>query len=192
MFVFLTQNKNKDFIIMKLKNYIMTAMLLFAIAAIPVGCQKKLPDGFPTNLVSFDVKLTHNGSPVKGAAVSFLLEGGNSSYLVTAYTNANGVAKMETTMNVFSKSGVPAGTYAAVITHAPEPSSKLANAAELGKMSNAELDAYSKKIDAEIAAMPHPVPKEWSNIKTTPVKITVPEKGGSVTIEITDPKTFVQ
>jgi hypothetical protein len=40
--------------------------------------------------------------------------------------------------------------------------------------------------------MPHPVPEEWGNIQTTPIKITVPEKGGSATIEITDSKTFVQ
>jgi hypothetical protein len=172
------------------KNYIITVMFLFVLA-VQTGCQQKLPDGFPTKLVSFDVKLTRDGSPVKRAAVSFLLEGGNSPYLVTAYTNANGTAKMETTMNVFSQSGVPSGTYAAVITHTPKSPSELSNA-DLSKMSNEEVTAYCKKIDAEIAAMPHPVPKEWSNIKTTPVKIAVPEKGGSVTIEITDPKTFVQ
>jgi hypothetical protein len=173
------------------KNYIITLMFLFVLA-IQTGCQQKLPDGFPEKLVPFEVKLTHDGLPMKGAAVSFLWEGGNSPYLVIAYTNASGVAKMETTMNIFSKSGVPSGTYTVVVTHAPEPSSKLANAAELSKMSNAELSAYTKKIDAEIAAMPHPVPQEWGDIKTTPVKITVPENGGSVTIEITDPKTFVQ
>jgi hypothetical protein len=172
------------------KNYIITVMFLFVLA-VQIGCQQKLPDGFPTKLVSFDVKLIHNGSPVKGAAVSFLLEGGNSPYLVTAYTNANGVAKMETTMNVFSQSGVPSGTYAAVITHTPESPSRISNA-ELSKMSNDEITAYTKKIDAEIAAMPHPVPKEWGNIKTTPVKIIVPEKGGTITIEITDPQTHQQ
>ncbi|MDR1142356.1 MAG: hypothetical protein LBL62_11735 [Planctomycetaceae bacterium] len=172
------------------KKYIVTIMFLF-ILAVQTGCQQKLPDGFPTKLVPFDVKLTHNGSPVKWAAVSFLLEGGNSPYLVTAYTNAGGVAKMETTMNVFSKSGVPSGTYMVIVTHTPEPPSKLANA-ELGKMSDAEITAYRKKIDAEIAAMPHPVPKEWGNIKTTPVKITVSEKGGTITIEIADPQTHQQ
>ncbi|MDR1269252.1 MAG: hypothetical protein LBK82_06985 [Planctomycetaceae bacterium] len=172
------------------KKYIITVMFLFVLA-VQTGCQQKLPDGFPAKLVPFEAKLTHNGSPVQGAAVSFLLESGNSPYLVTAYTNAGSVAKMETTMNVFSQTGVPSGIYTAVITHTPESPSKLSNA-ELSKMSNEEITAYTKKIETEIAAMPHPVPKEWGNIKTTPVKITVPEKGGSVTIEITDPKTFVQ
>jgi hypothetical protein len=170
------------------KNYIATVIFLF-ILAIQTGCQQKLPDGFPENLVPFDVKLTHNSSPVQGAAVSFFLENGNTPYLILAYTNDGGVAKMETTMNVFSKSGVPSGTYKAMIIHAPKPKSPKV---DFGKMSNAEIDAYYEKIDAEIAAMPHPVPKEWGNIKTTPIKITVPEKGGSVAIEITDPKTFVQ
>ena len=176
---------------MKLNKIDIVAVMFLFVLAVPTGCQQKLPDGFPEKLVSFDVKLTHNASPVQGAAVSFFLEGGNSPYLVTAYTNTGGVAKMETTMNVFSQSGVPSGTYTVIVIHIPTSPSKLSNA-ELGKMSNAEVNAYGEKIRAEIAAMPHPVPKEWSNIKTTPIKITVPEKGGSVTIEITDPKTFVQ
>jgi hypothetical protein len=189
--MFFFQYKTRILLFMKLnKNDIVMVMFLFVLA-IQTGCQQKLPDGFPAKLVSFDVKLTHGGSPVQGANISFILEGGNSPYLVTAYTNAGGVATMETTMNVFSKSGVPSGTYTAVITHTPEAPSKLSND-ELGKMSKAEVDDYREKIKAEIAALPHPVPKEWGNIKTTPVKITVPEKGGSVTIEITDSKTFVQ
>ncbi|MDR0609499.1 MAG: hypothetical protein LBG58_05270 [Planctomycetaceae bacterium] len=170
------------------KNDIVMVMFLFVLA-IQTGCQQKLPDGFPEQLVPFNVKLTHNGSPVQGAAISFFLEGENLPYLVMGNTNANGVAKMETTMNVFSQSGVPSGTYTAMIIHVPKPQSPNA---DFGKMSNAEIDAHIEKIDAEIAAMPHPVPKEWSNIKTTPIKITVPENGGSVTIEITDSKTFVQ
>jgi hypothetical protein len=75
--------------------------------------------------------------------------------------------------------------------HTPEPPSKLSNA-ELSKMSNAEVDVYMEKIKAEIATMPHPVPKEWGVVKTTPIKITIPERGGNVTIKITDSKTFVQ
>jgi hypothetical protein len=176
---------------MKLNKNVIVAVMFLCVLTIQTGCQQKLPDGFPEKLVPFEVRLTHNGSPVQGAAVSFLWEGGSSPYLVTAFTNAGGVAKMETTMNVFSKSGAPSETYTVIVTHAPEPPSKLSNA-ELSKMSNAEWNAHTKKVDAEIAAMPHPVPKEWRNIKTTPVKITVPEKGGSVAIEITDPKTFVQ
>jgi hypothetical protein len=166
-----------------------TGMFLF-VFVIQTGCQQKLPDGFPEKLVSFEVKLIHNSSPVGGAAVSFVPEE-NSPYLVTAYTNTKGVAKMETTMNVFSQSGVPSGIYRVIVTHIPVTRLEVSNA-ELGKMSNDEVTAYHKKIKAAIDTMPHPVPKEWGNIKTTPVKITVPEKGGSVTIEITDPKTHQQ
>jgi hypothetical protein len=185
---FLIQNKD---LFMKLnKNYIITGMFLFVLVVL-IGCKQKFPDNFPQKLVPFEVKLTHNGSPIKWAAISFLQEDGNLQYLVTAYTNANGIAKMETTMNIFSKLGVPSGTYTVIITHSPTPPSRLPNT-DLSKMNNTELNAYYKKIDAEIAAMPHPVPKEWDNLKTTPIKITVPEKGGTITIEITDNKTFVQ
>ncbi|MDR0609329.1 MAG: hypothetical protein LBG58_04410 [Planctomycetaceae bacterium] len=172
------------------KNDIVAVMFLF-VFAIQTGCRQKLPDGFPAKLVSFEVKLTHNGSPLQGVTVSLILTGGNSPYLVRGNTDSNGVAKMETVMNVFSQSGSTSGTYNAVITHTPTPPSTISDN-ELDKMSSDEMIAYRKKIEAEIAAMPHPVPQEWGNIKTTPIKITVPENGGSVTIEITDPKTFVQ
>jgi hypothetical protein len=63
---------------------------------------------------------------------------------------------------------------------------------QLGKMSMEEVNANREKVDAEIAAMPKIVPAEWGVIESTPIKITVPEKGGIITIEITDSKTHQQ
>jgi hypothetical protein len=133
------------------------------------------------------VKLTHKDSPVTGAAVSLVADG--LSYSVIAYTDSSGVAQFETSINTFSKPGVPPATYKAIITHTPKAPSELSNE-QLGKMSMEEVNAYRAKVDAEIAAMPKIVPDEWGNFESTPIKITIPETGGNKTIEITDPKTF--
>jgi hypothetical protein len=170
---------------------ILTLIICTVISLLLTSCSsKEIPPGFPQKLVDFHVKLLHEGKPVQNAAIALVTEN-SSGYNVIGFTDSSGVAHPKTTINTYSQSGTPSATYRVIITHTPKAPSELSNA-ELGKMSNAEIDIYCKKIEAEIAAMPHPVPKEWGNIKTTPVKITVPEKGGNVTIEITDPKTHQQ
>jgi hypothetical protein len=151
---------------------------------------KEIPQGFPKKLANFQVTLLNEGQPVHNAVIVFVTEI-PSSYNILGLTNLNGVTKPKTTINTYSKSGIPPATYHVTITHTPKAPSEVSNT-EFSKMSYDEIVAYRKKIETEIAAIPHPVPKEWGNIKTTPVKIIVPEKGGSVAIEITDPKTFIQ
>jgi hypothetical protein len=112
-------------------------------------------------------------------------------YNVVGFTDSSGVAKFETSVNTYSKVGVPPAVYKVIITYVPKAPSELSNE-QLGKMSIEEVNAYREKVDAEIAAMPKIVPTEWSVIESTPIKITVPEKGGIVTIEITDSKTHQQ
>jgi hypothetical protein len=183
---FLTQNFNKGFIIMKLKNYIITTMFLFGLA-IPIGCQKKLPDGFPTNLVSFDVKLTHDGSPIKGAAVSFLLEG-RRKIIVPRYGiyQCQWCCKNGNDDECFLQIGRTFGNLRGGDYSRSRAAIQTCKCYRVRKNEQCGIRRLLKKNDAEIAAMPHPVPKEWGSIKTTLVKITVPEKGGNVTIEITD------
>jgi hypothetical protein len=151
---------------------------------------QKVPEGFPSKLVPFRVTLLHEGQPVEGAAVALVSETA-SGYYVVAHTGSDGVAEPETSVNTYSKTGVPPGVYKALITHTPKVPSQVSNE-ELGKMSMEEFDAYQTKIAAEIAAMPKLVPTQWGNIKATPITITVPDSGGNATIEITDPKTFQQ
>jgi hypothetical protein len=169
----------------------LTLIICIVICLLQASCSSKdIPPGFPKKLVDFHVKLLHEGKPVQDAEIVLVAET-PSGYNVFGFTDSGGVAKPKTTINTYSQSGIPPAGYKVIITHTPKAASELSNA-ELGKMTMDEVTAYRKKIDAEIAAMPHPVPKEWGNAKTTPVKITVPENGGSVTIEITDSKTFVQ
>ncbi|MDR2754593.1 MAG: hypothetical protein LBC20_02700 [Planctomycetaceae bacterium] len=172
------------------RNFLILIICSFICLLLTSCSSQEVPPGFPQQLADFQVKLLHEGQPVHNAAIALVTET-PSSYNVLGFTDSSGIAKPKTTINIYSQLGVPPTTYKAIITHTPKAPSELSNA-ELGNMSNSEVDAYRKKIDAEIAAMPHPVPKEWDNLKTTPIKITVPEKGGTITIEITDNKTFVQ
>jgi hypothetical protein len=174
-----------------MKHQFLTLTVCTVICLLLTRCSSQdVPPGFPQKLADFHVKLLHEGNPVQNAAVALVTET-PSGYNVVGFTDSSGVAHPKTTINTYSQTGVPPATYQIIITHTPKTSSELPNT-ELGKMSKDEVDAYRKKIDAEVAAMPHPVPKEWGNIKTTPLKITVPENGGTVTIEITDSKTFAR
>ncbi|MDR0703651.1 MAG: hypothetical protein LBF88_01545 [Planctomycetaceae bacterium] len=169
---------------------ILTITICTVIGLLQTSCSsKEVPSGFLQKLVNFHVKLLHEGKPVQNAAIVLVAET-PSGYNVLGITDLSGIAKPKTAINTYSRAGIPTTIYQVIVTHIPKAPSELANSA-LGKMSNAEIDAYREKIKAEIAAIPHPVPKEWGDLKTTPVKITVPEAGGSITIEITDPKTLL-
>ncbi|MDR1493310.1 MAG: hypothetical protein LBT05_11395 [Planctomycetaceae bacterium] len=156
-----------------------------------VGCSEKIPANFPKNLVPFNVKLLNKGVPVEEAWISFVPENMTTEYAINTFTNKAGVAEIKTWVGSFSQSGVPAGTYQAVILHEPKPSREISQH-EIDTLKLEELMAIEAEIKKEQAKLPKPVPKAWGDSKTSPLKITIPEKGGSVTIEITDSKTFEQ
>jgi hypothetical protein len=165
------------------------AVLVICLFAMSCSSPKK-PDGFPSKLVPFSVTLQNEGNPVQGASVA-LVDETAQAYSVIAYTNSNGVAQFATSINTYSKKGVPPGNYKAIITHIPKAPSELPSE-QRGKMSMEETDAYNAKISAEIAAMPKIIPEQWCNIQNTPIKITVSEGGGNAVIEITNAKTYQQ
>jgi hypothetical protein len=150
---------------------------------------QKKPEGFPSKLTPFSVKLLKENKPIENASIALVAD--SIVYNIVAFTDANGIANFKTSIRTYSKLGAPPATYSGIIIHTPQPPSKISDE-QLNKMNIEETMAYHKKITTEIDAMPKIVPPEWSNLKTTPIKITVPESGGSITIEITDPKTHQQ
>jgi hypothetical protein len=162
------------------------------ICLLVTGCSSsKIPEGFPKSLTPFTVKLQHKGKPVEGAAISLISEETNTGYLATALTGSDGVARLETSVNIFSKLGVPVGKYRGIVTYRPKVPSDL-TLQEKGTLSESEIVQREAKITKELESLPEIVPKNWGNFNTTPVRITVSESGGNVTIEITDSKTFQQ
>ncbi|MDR1960180.1 MAG: DUF4198 domain-containing protein [Planctomycetaceae bacterium] len=156
-----------------------------------LGCSsKQVPDGFPKKLTRFKVTLLYEGKPVEKASIWLYPD--NAKYHVNAITNANGVASMETTINVYSRPGAPTGKFRGTIVHRPKVPSDLTTEEWQKLKSEEEANAQWKKIAEEIAALPKIVPVSWGNVATSPLMITIPEKGGNVTIEITDSKTHQQ
>jgi hypothetical protein len=100
------------------------------------------------------------------------------------------MALMETSINSYSKTGAPVGTFKGTVTHRPKVPSDLTKE-EWQKLNDEEAEAQSKKIAVEVSKMKQ-IPSTWENLTTSPVKVTIPENGGNVTIEITDAKTFAQ
>jgi hypothetical protein len=164
--------------------------LLFSLIFI-VGCSsQKIPEDFPKKLVKFSVTVLYEGKPVENALVWFYSDDPNAKYHVSATTNANGIALMETSINSYSQLGVPDGMFKGTVTHRPKVPSDLTKEEWL-KLTPEEAEAQSKKIATEVSKMKL-IPSTWENLITSPLKITIPEKGGNVTIEITDSNTFVQ
>ncbi|MDR2763202.1 MAG: hypothetical protein LBB88_11400 [Planctomycetaceae bacterium] len=171
-------------------NFLLTTISLVICATIFFGCSsQKVPDGFPQKLVKFNITLLNESKPVEGASVMLIAE--NAPYVVHGLTGSNGVAILSTSITTYTKLGTPTGNYKAIITHTPKLSSELSNE-QLGKMTMDEVNAYRKKVDEEIAAMPKIVPAKWGTKETTPINIKIPESSGSLTIEISDPKSYQQ
>jgi hypothetical protein len=153
--------KNERRFFMKLK--IICILVCFLISSCSI--QKK-PEGFPSKLTPFSVKLLKENKPIENASIALVAD--SIVYNIIAFTDSNGIANFKTSINTYSKNGVPPAAYNAIITHFSQSPSKISEE-ELGKMSIEESMAYNEKIAKEIEAMPKIVPPEWSNLKTTPI-----------------------
>ena len=174
---------------MKFHALAVSAVLLFL--TFTAGCGgPKAPPGFPKNLTAFEFKILYGGNPLENATIVFISDP-PAAYFVGGRTGADGSVKLETSINNYFRQGAPPGTYKVGVSHSAVASS-MPTEEEMAAMSDEQRKAVEDKIDAEIAAMPVLVPAHWLRSTTSPVTITVPAKGGSVTVEITDENTFVQ
>jgi hypothetical protein len=174
-------------------------MLCIAICLHVSSCSR--PAGFPKKVVPFSLKISSNGEPVSNVLVAFFDDNKkaetNSSevvkYTIIATTDSDGIGEFKTSAHTYIRKGAPPATYKATLVKFFDkaPSDTLTKV-QLEEISAREVAAYRAKIKSELEAMPGFIPFEWSNIKTTPIKITVPEEGGTRTIDVADPKTYQQ
>lgn len=168
-----------------------TITLFFAFCLLFVfflGCGggKEVPPGFPAKLTPTTVTLLKDGQPVAEAAVSLISEP-PTPYLISAMTDAAGVAKLQTTINAYSAAGAPAGSYKILI-------SKQVQFPEDNETDEALRDQRKAQTDKEKADLlkASGILPDWSNIEKTPFKLTVPAEEKSFTIDVSDSGTFVQ
>jgi hypothetical protein len=169
-------------------------IFLLLLGLLAAGCSPDAPQGFPKKLTKFTITVLNEGKPLEGVLLSMYPEEPGALYRITApRTGTDGLAVAAASINNYTKSGAAPGSYKVLITYYPTvPAEAEAKQAQADGAGDGVLSALSAKIDAERTELGKLVPKEWRSPQTTPLKITVPEKGGSVTIDITDEKTFVQ
>ncbi|MDR1957447.1 MAG: hypothetical protein LBQ54_00085 [Planctomycetaceae bacterium] len=170
-----------------MKHYILSITVLCLTF---IGCSRQsVPDGFPAKLVPVTITITKAGTPVAGASVS-LLEEQPAKYFILGNADATGMATPETSINAYSRLGVPPGKYRMTV------SMRLISTIEDPPMeaSDAERKAVQAKKDKELVewTKKNPVPPDWPDISKTPLQLTISDKGGDFKVEIDAPGTFTQ
>jgi hypothetical protein len=146
-----------------LKNIVCVLSLLLSVA----GCSRSVPDGFP-KVVPLTVQITDGGKPLDEVFVVFEMVPPVDGVSVTAKTDTNGKAKMQTSIGNFSKAGVPIGK--AVMTLIKMPVAEdWKTPEEQSKMTMEELAAYSNEKDARSEQLPLIIPNELTNAETSPL-----------------------
>ncbi|MCL2742228.1 MAG: carboxypeptidase-like regulatory domain-containing protein [Planctomycetaceae bacterium] len=155
------------------------------------GGGQAVPPGFPAKLTSVTITLQNSGQPVHEAAVSLIAEP-PEPYLVSAITNTAGTAKPQTIINAFSREGVPPGTYKVLIKN--QMKSTVPELRPEDATDSAKEAEYQAKVEKERAEQQKQsgISPDWSDIKKTPFKLTIPNEAKSITIEFSDTKTFEQ
>ncbi|GHT37205.1 hypothetical protein FACS189427_09880 [Planctomycetales bacterium] len=146
-----------------------------------------MPQNFPAKLTPSTVTLLKDGKPIDNAAIVLIAESA-TPFLVSAMTNSAGIAKPETSINTYSRVGVPAGTYKVLIMKQVNTVSPADEEPDATKRAELEAKARREKTEQQKSGLS----PDWNDINKTPFKLTVPENGKSFTIEISDTKTFVQ
>ncbi|MDR1958068.1 MAG: carboxypeptidase-like regulatory domain-containing protein [Planctomycetaceae bacterium] len=166
-------------------------LLILCLAA---GCGgPSVPPGFPAKLTPTTVLLLKDGQAIDGVAISLIPEV-PVPFIVGAVTDKNGTATLETTVNSYTKKGVPAGTYKVLLLKqidVPQDDMLPWEITELSESERKARELKRQKIEKEAlektGLLPH-----WNDVNKTPFRWTVSDKGGDFKVEVNDPKTFVQ
>jgi len=152
---------------MRTRNFGYSLALAGAMTCAGSGCTN------PNKLVPVEGKVTLNGEPVAGAAVQFVPEaGGNPAYAETA---ADGTYKITTRD---PGDGAAPGRYSVIILWEPPPP-PLFRTGEGGLSRQQMQEAIEKHQEAlKRAGKGYSIPVLYSNLSSTPLKVTVPAPGG--------------
>ncbi|MDR0608910.1 MAG: hypothetical protein LBG58_02275 [Planctomycetaceae bacterium] len=153
------------------KNY---NIILFALLiSLFSGCGKKLPEGWP-KVYPCTIKVTKGGTPLEGAMVILTpMTGSGGNWAIGATTDAQGVAVIHTSYTNFTEPGAPEGTFKVTINKSLPPLKDPMPPEELEKLDYMARQAHVAKLDAEAAKRPPIVPKKYSDMSQTPLKVEI-------------------
>lgn len=149
-----------------MKIFGLTTFLLILLLMTCISCSKvKKPEGMP-ELFPCEIKLTQEGQPLSDASILCMSDDPKLiRWAVTGKTDAKGVAKIFT-MGRFA--GIPAGTFAVVLSKEETVGAGDASAPDIGAMAT----STSRDVFSHISL-------EQTTKERTPHKITIEGKGAS-------------
>jgi hypothetical protein len=130
------------------------------------GCSKA-PDGFPKT-VSCTVTVTDEGKPIEGAFVLIEAVPPTPSLSVSAQTDSQGKAVMQTFLGSYAEWGVPVGKLIMTLQKEPEVVGTKSNA-ELEKMGYEKAEAYQNELNAKRAKAPKIIPPALRDTANSPL-----------------------
>ena len=151
-------------------------ILVFAIS----GCDTKTPPGFPT-VVPCEISVLKDGVPLPQVTVILVSEGAKE-WFASGETNSSGVTKISTSINSFSKTGAPEGTYKVTLNQIPQIKDEKSQQ-ELFDMPSAEKAAYIAKREQSIKES-RSFPLEFESHLTTPISIEVSKAESKYIVDV--------
>ncbi|MDR3196971.1 MAG: hypothetical protein LBU34_03790 [Planctomycetaceae bacterium] len=159
-----------------LRIFVIISLLVFS------GCQQQRPEGMPKT-VPCQITVLKNGVPQEGIDVSLHSPEGNGTLSITALTNSQGIAKIQTQSASYKESGAPVGKYKVVID---KPVQLPPDGVDDSKLSGKELDDYLTKRETELEKI-KVIPKRLTVSASTPLEIKVDtQTGGELIIDLKD------
>lgn len=147
------------------------AVILFCVCISPLLCFcacNRAPDGFP-KVVPCTITLTNKGKPVDGAFIQVDTVPPTSSLSITAKTDANGQATLQTYLGTYGQPGIPVGSVVLFIQKDPL-AEDFKSEEERAAMSYDEGMKYSREMAARSAKLPRIVPVNLTKPATSPLK----------------------
>lgn len=137
-----------------------------------IGCSgEKRPEGLP-KLYPCTITVLQEGKPLENASIDLIMKNGFCKWPIAGTTDSAGVAELRT-YGLYK--GVPSGTFSVSIEKR-EPESKLEQ----------QFDPSRKTAPKPIKVFSY-VDQKYTNVKTTPLEITVEEKAAKKEFDLGKP-----
>jgi len=153
---------------------------LFFLSFSIFGCGTSAPPGFP-QIVPCEITIQKDGVPLPQVTVIFASESAKE-WFASGETGASGVTKIHTSINSFSKTGVPEGTYKVTLNQIPQIKEEKSQQ-ELFDMPPAEKAAYIAKREQAVKES-RSFPLEFESHLTTPVSLEITKAKSKYEIDV--------
>jgi len=161
------------------KSITLLVLLIFAFSL--SGCGPGVPEGFP-KIVPCEITVVKDGAPLPQTTVILASQEGPKDWFASGETDASGVTKISTSINSYSKSGAPEGTYKVTLNQIPQVKHEKSQQ-ELFDMPAAEKAAYQAKMN-QLIKDSRSFPLEFESYVTTPITLEITKAESKYVIDV--------